>query len=92
MKNTKYKLAVDRKKEVVSKYGGKNLSKRLRISHPAVSKWKVIPPFRAIQISKLGDINFWINSKAYNFVENTHQVWLLTIVDLIIGKREYSPN
>ena len=43
-------------------------------------------------LSKLGDINFWINNKAYNFVENTHQVWLLTIVDLIIGKREYSPN
>ena len=43
-------------------------------------------------LSKLGDINFWINSKAYNFVENTHQVWLLTIVDLIIGKREYSPK
>ena len=43
-------------------------------------------------LSKLGDINFWINSKAYNFVENTHQVWLLTIVDLIIGKREYSSN
>jgi len=41
-------------------------------------------------LAKLGDINFWINSKAYNFVENTHQVWLLTIVDLIIGKREYS--
>ena len=55
MKNTKYKLAVDRKKEIVSKYGGKNLSKRLRISPPAVSKWKVIPPFRAYQISKLGD-------------------------------------
>ena len=41
---------------------------------------------------KLGDINFWINNKAYNFVENTHQVWLLTICDLIIGKREYLPN
>ena len=43
-------------------------------------------------LSKLGDINFWINSKAYNFIENTHQVWLLTICDLIIGKREYLPN
>ena len=43
-------------------------------------------------LSKLGDINFWINSKAYNFVENLHQVWLLAIVDLIIGKREYLPN
>jgi D-sedoheptulose 7-phosphate isomerase len=43
-------------------------------------------------LSKLGDINFWINSKAYNFIENTHQIWLLTICDLIIGKREYLPN
>ena len=43
-------------------------------------------------LSKNGDINFWINSKAYNFVENIHQIWLLTIVDLIIGKREYLPN
>ena len=43
-------------------------------------------------LSKLGDVNFWIDSKAYNFVENTHQVWLLTICDLIIGKREYPPN
>ena len=40
-------------------------------------------------LSKIGDINFWINSKAYNFIENTHQIWLLTICDLIIGKREY---
>ena len=43
-------------------------------------------------LSKLGNVNFWIDSKAYNFVENTHQVWLLTICDLIIGKREYPPN
>ena len=43
-------------------------------------------------LSKLGDVSLWINSKAYNFVENTHQVWLLAVVDLIIGKREYLPN
>ena len=43
-------------------------------------------------VAKLGDINFWINSKAYNFIENIHQIWLLTIVDLIIGRREYPPN
>ena len=41
-------------------------------------------------LRQLGDINLWIDSKAYNFVENIHQVWLLAIVDLIIGKREYS--
>ena len=43
-------------------------------------------------LSKLGDINFWFDSKAYNFVENAHQIWLLSICDLIIGKREYLPN
>ena len=41
-------------------------------------------------LNKLGDINFWVDSKAYNFVENIHQIWLLAIVDLLIGKREYS--
>ena len=41
-------------------------------------------------LRQLGDINLWINSRAYNFVENIHQVWLLSIVDLIIGNREYS--
>jgi len=41
-------------------------------------------------LRQLGDINIWADSKAYNFVENIHQVWLLAIVDLIIGSREYS--
>jgi len=50
-------LAQKRKKEVIDKYGGKNLSRMLGISHPAVSKWKVIPPFRAFQIEKLGDFD-----------------------------------
>jgi len=37
-----------------------------------------------------GDINFWLNSKAYNIIEGIHQIWLLSICDLIIGKKEYS--
>ena len=41
-------------------------------------------------LSQLGDVNLWIDSKAYNFVENIHQIWLLAIVDLVIGHREYS--
>ena len=36
-----------------------------------------------------GDINLWVDSIAYNHVENIHQLWLLSIVDLIIGKSEY---
>ncbi len=41
-------------------------------------------------LSTAGDINFWIDSVAYNFIENIHQIWLLSIVDLLIGSREYS--
>ena len=41
-------------------------------------------------LSQLGDINLWVNNKSYNFVENIHQIWLLAITDLVIGKREYS--
>ena len=41
-------------------------------------------------LTNLGDINLWVDSNAYNFVENIHQIWLLTIADLLIGSREYS--
>jgi len=44
------------------------------------------------KLSQLGDINFWVNSKAYNHIENVHQILLLSLVDLIIGKTEYPPN
>jgi D-sedoheptulose 7-phosphate isomerase len=43
-------------------------------------------------LRKLGDINLWVDSKAYNHIENIHQFWLLAVVDLIIGKVEYSAN
>ncbi len=36
-----------------------------------------------------GNLNFWIDSKAYNIVEMTHQIWLLAVCDAIIGKAEY---
>ena len=34
-------------------------------------------------LSKSGHLNFWINSKKYNHVENVHQIWLLSIIDYI---------
>tara|TARA_B100001250_G_C19786734_1_gene784553 strand:+ start:1575 stop:2153 length:579 start_codon:yes stop_codon:yes gene_type:complete len=40
-------------------------------------------------LSKLGNINLVVDSRSYNFVENVHQVWLLSIVDLLIGSTEY---
>jgi D-sedoheptulose 7-phosphate isomerase len=34
-------------------------------------------------LKKNGNINFWVNSKKYNQIENIHQYWLLLIVDII---------
>ena len=41
-------------------------------------------------LKKLGELNFWLDSRAYNVIENTHQIWLLMVCDLIIGEIEYS--
>ena len=41
-------------------------------------------------LKSLGDINFWVNSEVYNFIETTHQIWLLSIVDFIINKNQTS--
>ena len=35
-------------------------------------------------LRKLGDVNLWVDSKAYNIVEMTHNIWLLSVVDYII--------
>ena len=35
-------------------------------------------------LRKLGDLNFWADSKAYNIIEMTHHVWLLALVDKLI--------
>lgn len=44
------------------------------------------------KLKKLGDLNFWVNSRAYNIVEMIHQIWLLAVCDSIIGSAEYSAN
>ena len=38
---------------------------------------------------ELGDVRFFVDSKAYNIVEGLHMLWLTTIVDMIIGKSVY---
>ncbi|MFC1524240.1 SIS domain-containing protein [Thermodesulfobacteriota bacterium] len=37
----------------------------------------------------LGDINLWVDTKAYNIIESAHSFWLAAVCDLIIGKSEY---
>lgn len=39
-------------------------------------------------LNQLGDLNFWVNSRSYNIVEMTHHVWLVALVDYIIGKKK----
>lgn len=41
-------------------------------------------------LKALGQINFWVNSRAYNVIEMTHHIWLLAVCDLIIGNAEYA--
>lgn len=43
-------------------------------------------------LKALGDVNFWVDSRAYNVIEMTHQIWLLAVCDLIIGSAEYSAS
>jgi D-sedoheptulose 7-phosphate isomerase len=38
----------------------------------------------------LSDIAFWVDSRAYNIVECTHMIWMTTVVDMLVGKAEYS--
>ena len=40
-------------------------------------------------LNTFGDINFWLDSKAYNIVESLHSIWICTVVDLIVGNAEY---
>jgi D-sedoheptulose 7-phosphate isomerase len=39
-------------------------------------------------LKELGDINLWIDSSEYNIVENTHQIWLLAVVDYLIESNQ----
>ena len=39
------------------------------------------------RLKKLGDLNFWVDSKIYNHVENIHQFWLLMLSDLAAKKK-----
>ena len=44
------------------------------------------------ELSKFGNLNFIVNSNKFNHIENIHQFWLLSLVDLVIGKKNYLPR
>ena len=41
-------------------------------------------------LDRSAEQTFWVNSHAYNIVENIHSIWLLSLCDFIIGKSVYS--
>ena len=43
-------------------------------------------------LRQLGDVNFWADSRGYNVIEAAHQCWLMSVIDLIIGKIEYAAS
>jgi D-sedoheptulose 7-phosphate isomerase len=38
-------------------------------------------------LRKLGNINLWVNSNSYNFVEMTHHIWLVSLSDYLAKKK-----
>lgn len=47
---------------------------------------------KANPLGAAADINFWVASRAYNIVECTHMILLAGVVDLLIGRSEYSTS
>jgi D-sedoheptulose 7-phosphate isomerase len=43
-------------------------------------------------LKEIGDINLWVESKGYNIIEMAHHIWLVAIVDYIVGNIEYKAN
>lgn len=41
-------------------------------------------------LNTTADIGFWVDSKAYNVIENIHSMWMMCVVDMLVGRAEYS--
>lgn len=41
-------------------------------------------------LRKRADIDFWVPQRAYNVIECIHMIWLTTVIDMVIGRAEYS--
>ena len=64
---------------------GARQAKELGLSLITVSGFSPDNPLR-----KLGDLNLWVDSKAYNIVEMTHHVWLVAIIDYLVETKDAS--
>ena len=64
-----------------------NLARRARqLGHTVVS---FTGKSASNELKKNSDTAFWVNSHAYNIVENTHMIWLGYLIDSLVGKEVY---
>lgn len=42
------------------------------------------------ELKQNSDVAFWVDSHAYNIVENTHMIWLGYLIDSLVGKEVYA--
>lgn len=66
---------------------GASKAKEMGLSVVTLSGFDSNNPLR-----NLGDINLWVDSSAYNAVEMTHQIWLLSVVDYLAEQQELQDN
>jgi len=80
---------------IIISSSGKSLNV-IKAARAAKKKGITVVTFTGFEIDnplkKEGDLNLWLNCRAYNIVEMVHQMWLLSICDVIIGNAEYSPQ
>ena len=62
---------------------GAEKAKKIGVSVITVSGFLSANP-----LSKLGDLNLWVDSTEYNIVEMTHHVWLVAVIDYLIETKE----
>lgn len=63
---------------------GAEKARAMGLTVVSFSGFKADNPLRS-----LADIDFWVDSSAYNIVECTHMIWLMATVDFLIGEAEY---
>jgi D-sedoheptulose 7-phosphate isomerase len=63
---------------------GAEKAREMGLTVVSFSGFKADNPLRS-----LADIDFWVDSSAYNIVECTHMIWLMAAVDFLIGEAEY---
>ena len=67
-----------------------NMIEAAKFAHKNKNKIVTFTGFNGVnKLSKLGNLNFIVDSKSYNIIENIHQIWLTMMIDLIYGSREY---